>query len=253
MKFKKVNIILLFTQFINAFFDNTCFQFYTGGDLGIGFFNIYNSSSSNESIQNKSVSESSCLNASEIVFIGGARGGIAWTASEYWYAAIEGNIHSASGKTKNLIETNINGKDNNYLIKNLFLCKTKFIAGFHGQLGYKLDQNLIIYGIAGYKYLRNQINIDNYFTDYKVNLVLNSTDENSFYFNNNGWSLGLGMSYDFGCNISMHFESIYSRFKNIYFDGKFNFLNDTEEISIINKSNLNIRLLYSVFSLVYNF
>lgn len=238
--------LILLTSMLQAFFrsDDSCFKFYVGGDLGMGIFSIDNVQGS-LIIGDKTLTQDIYYTNSKPVFIGGGRVGLAWTGSECWYAAIEGNVHSASRSACTKGEFD----QDEYLITSpliTFVDRTRFIAGAHGHFGYKVVEDGALYGIAGYKYLRTNSNT----------IFVNSDSEtiNQYEcFNNNGWVVGIGGLWNLECNWDVRLEAFYASFGTKNGTDNLDFVTATKTITVESAYQYHPRLFYGVVSIAYNF
>jgi len=238
-----------------AMVDDECYKFYVGGDLGVGVFfhNHCNNGNYNDAFSVDFDDTTSNFGGGRAVFIGGGRVGAAWNGSECWYAAIEGNIHSASGNTCVRGISCFTFSEDCEQYRYCYQTKSSWIAGIHGHLGYKIAEETVFYAIGGAKYLRG------YFSQ---NFDFN---ENDVYFpgksfgscrdiNRWGWAFGFGYVSNLWCNWDLRLEAIYARFgrtgcpNNIVFTDK-----DDVEYIVANEIVTTPNLFYGVVSLAYNF
>ncbi len=235
--------LALLTSMSKAFFDEeSCFKFYVGGDLGMGIFSANLCATEiNETDQNDV--DAFNISFSSPVFIGGGRVGLAWTGSECWYAAIEGNIHSASRTACSSIRFE---SDNPSYSSVNFQVKSSFIAGVHAHLGYRAVEDGAAYAIIGYKYLRtnNTASVD--FRELNDISVCQC-------FNNNGWVAGIGGLWNLECNWDLRLEVLYSQFSNKCYDSVFTAKVGELEFTRTVSNTYRPRLFYGVVSLAYNF
>jgi opacity protein-like surface antigen len=257
MEIKKYTLALALLSSVakGEMVDDQCYKFYVGGDLGLGVFfhNHCNDGLYNDAFVNDFDDASANFGGGRAVFIGGGRVGAAWNGSECWYAAIEGNIHSASGRTCVTGISCFNLSDDCEQYRYCYETKSSWIAGIHGHLGYKIADETVFYAIGGAKYLRG------YFSQ---NFVFSDDD---FYFpkgefagcrdiNRWGWAFGFGYVSNLWCNWDLRLEAIYARFgrtgcpNNIVFKDV-----DDVDYTIANTITTTPKLFYGVVSLAYNF
>jgi opacity protein-like surface antigen len=245
--------LALLTSMSKAFLgEDSCFKFYVGGDLGLGIFSIRHTASDFLKDDETTALTGLCLTNSNTVFIGGGRLGLAWTGSECWYAAIEGNVHSASRCFGYSAAFHIDDDHEDAVLT--INDKTSFIAGVHAHLGYKAVEDGAIYGIVGYKYLKSRQNV--FIGDYEVipGGRVYEDIESSVCYNNNGWVVGIGALMNLECNWDIRLEALYAKFGN-----KCNAATYVFKETELPDGNLNTnltyspRLFYGVVSLAYNF
>jgi opacity protein-like surface antigen len=235
--------LALFTSMSKAFLgEDSCFKFYAGGDLGMGIFSIDTIQGEFTNSDDSFFIEPIYYTNSKPVFIGGGRVGLAWTGSECWYAAIEGNVHSASGS--GCTQGEFEGGDKVPSPQITFVDKTRFIAGFHAHLGYKAVEDGAIYAIVGYKYLRTEFS--GTFEDESFD-----TFNLCYTFNNNGWVVGFGGLWNLECNWDIRLEALYSSFGTKCGTDSVDFI--PFEISATSDYTYHARLFYGVVSIAYNF
>jgi opacity protein-like surface antigen len=247
--------LALLTSMSKAFFcEDSCFKFYVGGDLGVGIFSIDNVQGVFEGSDVKPGADNVKpirYNNSNSVFVGGGRVGLAWTGSECWYAAIEGNIHSVSRSScvnADFLEFEVDKLD---LYPNItFEYITRFIAGVHAHLGYKAVEDGAIYAIVGYKYLRTEHSTN--ITDYEDNF---KSINQCGCINNNGWVVGLGALWNLECNWDLRLEALYASFGTKCGTDVFNVTSSSssEIFDVTSDYTYRPRLFYGVVSVAYNF
>jgi opacity protein-like surface antigen len=248
-KYAFLSLALLTSMSKALFSEDSCFKFYVGGDLGMGIFSIDHIQGEYTNPDESFFMEPIYYTNSKPVFIGGGRVGLAWTGLECWYAAIEGNVHSASrsGCTQGEFDADSNGDKKAPNPQITFVDKTKFIAGVHAHLGYKAAEDAAIYGIVGYKYLRTD-----YSTTYAPKTgIFFETINDCGCFNNNGWVAGLGAIINLECNWDVRLEALYSSFGIKCGTDSVDFL--PVEISAASDYTFHPRLFYGVVSICYNF
>jgi opacity protein-like surface antigen len=252
---KNILVLCLLSSPAKAMVDDQCYKFYVGGDLGVGVFfhNHYNNGKYNDAFVDDFDDASANFGGGRAVFIGGGRVGAAWDGSECWYAAIEGNIHSASGRTCLTGISCFEISDDCEQYRYCYQTKSSWIAGIHGHLGYKIAEETVFYAIGGAKYFKG-----NFSQNFEF-------DEDDVYFsgkrfgacrdiNRWGWAFGFGYVSNLWCNWDLRLEAIYARFgrtgcpNNIVFDDK-----DNKEYIIANEIVTTPGLFYGVVSLAYNF
>ena len=247
--------IALLTSAVKAD-EDSCYKFYVGGDLGMGIFSInhYNNGEYNEFIDTD-LDDSSFFSNSKPVFIGGGRVGLAWNGSECWYAAIEGNVHSASGTSCNSSVScfdydneSINYEDR---VRITFADKTSLIAGIHGHLGYKVNEDTVFYGIVGGKYLKGNYYQSFNFDENEESNYLNIDGYNRCY-STWGWTAGFGMVANLWCNWDLRLEALYAKFNNKCILNDIQ-LREDDTVALTNNLRTSPRLFYGVLSLAYNF
>jgi opacity protein-like surface antigen len=245
--------LALLTSMSKAFLgEDSCFKFYVGGDLGLGIFSIRHTASDLLTDDEKTAVTGLCVANSNTVFIGGGRVGLAWTGSECWYAAIEGNAHSASrcfGYSSAFSVDDVH-EDGVFTLND----KTSFIAGVHAHLGYKAVEDGAIYGIVGYKYLKSRQDV--FIGDYAVVAEGRVYDDiaSSVCYNNNGWVVGVGALMNLECNWDIRLEALYAKFGNKCNAATYVF-KETGQPDLNLNTNLTYspRLFYGVVSVAYNF
>jgi opacity protein-like surface antigen len=251
-KYAFLSLALLTSMSKALFNDDSCFKFYVGGDLGLGIFSIRHTASDYLKDDETTALTGLCLANSNTVFIGGGRLGLAWTGSECWYAAIEGNIHSASrcfGYSA-AFHVDDDHEDGVFTLRD----KTSFIAGAHLHLGYKAVEDGALYGIVGYKFLRSSRDVSFDFPD-KTDTTRVFDDIDSYdCWNNNGWVVGIGGLWNLECNWDIRLEALYAKFGNECNAAKYVF-KETGKPDVNLNSNLTYspRLFYGVVSVAYNF
>jgi opacity protein-like surface antigen len=242
--------LALLTSMSKAFFcEDSCFKFYAGGDLGMGIFSINNYQAVSEDSEGKPYIQPITYNNSNPVFIGGGRVGLAWTGSECWYAAIEGNIHSASRSSCLNGEFDVDSSRGEFSPEITFVDRTRFIAGVHAHLGYRAVEDGALYAIVGYKYLRTEYS--SLFEDENFETI-----NQCGCFNNNGWVAGIGGLWNLECNWDVRLEALYASFGTKCGTNSFDVT--TKTIPPINASatidyTYRPRLFYGVVSIAYNF
>jgi opacity protein-like surface antigen len=244
--------LALLTSMSKAFLgEDSCFKFYVGGDLGLGIFSIRHYAS--DFIEDDKTTEAVagyCIANSNTVFIGGGRVGLAWTGSECWYAAIEGNLHSASrcfGATT-AFHVDDDHEDALFTLRD----KTSFIAGVHAHLGYKAVEDGAIYGIVGYKYLKSRQDVLYEFDRSATEIYDDITSTNCW--NNNGWVVGIGALMNLECNWDIRLEALYAKFGNKCLNPTYAFKEtDVEDYNLTINATTSPRLFYGVVSVAYNF
>jgi opacity protein-like surface antigen len=243
--------LALLTSMSKAFLgEDSCFKFYAGGDLGMGIFSIDNYQAEAKDQENVVRVQPITYKNSNPVFIGGGRIGLAWTGSECWYAAIEGNIHSASRSSCINGEYDVDPNTDPSLSPEITqVDKTKFIAGVHAHLGYRAVEDGALYAIVGYKYLR---------TEYSTTLEDGSfeTINQCGCINNNGWVVGLGGLWNLECNWDVRLEALYAGFGTKCGTDIFNIKTTGEqpiEFAVTSDYTYRPRLFYGVVSVAYNF
>lgn len=255
--------IALLTSAVKAD-EDSCYKFYVGGDLGMGIFRINHPSFSSSltdtdggEIVNDFPDHNQSYSNSAAAFIGGGRIGLAYTGSECWYAAIEGNIHSASSTSSFKIGRYfhyVDGEDIDEYVAYFKTAtdRTKYIAGINAHLGYKLTEEAVFYGIIGAKYLNGNLfqnfqfeenNDEAYFTD---TIVCNR-------YNTWGWTAGLGILVNSWCNWDLRLETLYAKFGNRCVSSNVNFDTDHDNRNGLVTYQNNPSLFYGVVSLAYNF
>ena len=244
--------LALLTSMSQAFFgsEDSCFKFYVGGDLGMGIFSIRHSTTDWVDENKDTVITGLCVTNSSPVFIGGGRVGLAWTGSECWYAAIEGNVHSASKcfGYSSAFHISDDYEDAVFTLND----KTSFIAGFHAHLGYKAVEDGAVYGIVGYKYLKSRKDVLVAFDQSKTDIY--DDFEYSVCYNNNGWVLGVGALMNLECNWDIRLEALYARFGNKCADSLYVFKKTgQDDYNLAINNTVSPRLFYGVVSLAYNF
>ena len=232
--------------------NDCCYSFYVGGDLGMGIFSIkhYDNGEFADAI-NPDFEEayaSRCFTNSSPVFIGGGRVGLAWVGSECWYAAIEGNVHSASRCMKSTGLTVFNFSENDDEARFASIDKTKLIAGIHGQLGYRVAEDTVFYGIVGAKYLNGSFRQT--YTFEEEDTLFENIDLTRCY-SNWGWTAGFGYLANLWCNWDLRLEALYAQFQTRCFNNAYVFRDGLEAEN--NRINVKPRLFYGVVSLCYNF
>ena len=250
--------IALLTSAVKAD-EDSCYKFYVGGDLGMGIFSInrYNDGNYNEFID-ADYNDESYSSSSKSVFIGGGRIGLAWNGSECWYAAIEGNVHSARGTSCSSSVSCFdydNGTDasTNDRVRITIADKTNLIAGIHGHLGYKVNEDTVFYGIIGGKYLKGNYYQSFNFDENAVAHYLNINGYNTCY-STWGWTAGFGMVANLWCNWDLRLEALYAKFNNKCFNNNIDIsLASDDSIALVNNLKTTPRLFYGVVSLAYNF
>ena len=254
-KYAFISLILL-TSMLQAFFrsEDSCFNFYIGGDLGMGIFSI---SHQDGEIVDLDKRENILLGlnyqSSHNVFIGGGRVGLAWTGSDCWYAAIEGNIYSSNrcvlfsaGFDADNISTGKVSKGT-YLVQD----KLSFIAGAHLHLGFKTCDDNALYAIVGYKYLKSNATYDFEFENTSKTTAFGLDTPQFRCLNNNGWVVGLGSVHNVYCNWDIRLEALYTQFKSKCLVNSFSFYDG--EVKGIQNAYYRPSLFYGVASLAYNF
>jgi opacity protein-like surface antigen len=244
--------LALLTSMSKAFLgEDSCFKFYAGGDLGMGIFSIQNVQGEFKGTDDnfKKIQPITYSNSNS-VFIGGGRIGLAWTGSECWYAAIEGNVHSASRSSCLNAEFDVDpDTDPSYSPEITFVDKTKYIAGVHAHLGYKAVEDGAIYAIVGYKYLR---------TEYSTKLEDGSFQEidQCGCINNNGWVAGIGGLWNLECNWDVRLEALYASFGSKCGTDTFDIITTStpsKTFAVTSDYSYRPRLFYGVVSVAYNF
>ena len=249
--------LALLTSMSKAFFcEDSCFKFYVGGDLGVGKYTIQALRGDILDTDNddRVAADAICYTNSKTVFIGGGRLGLAWTGSECWYAAIEGNVHSASGCSSLQVGCNVNKGECGTTAT--YTDKTRYIAGVHAHFGYKAVEDGAIYGIVGYKYLRLER-----FTNFDWDSADDQQNFDNFgissCLNNNGWAVGVGALMNLECNWDIRLEAIYAGFGTKCYSDAYEFkgvLNpDDDSFKGISGIQVKPSLFYGVVSLAYNF
>ena len=249
--------IALLTSAVKAD-EDSCYKFYVGGDLGMGIFSInhYNNGAYNEFID-VDLDDSTYFASSKPVFIGGGRVGLAWNGSECWYAAIEGNVHSARGTSCNTSVSSFNYDDGDLdqddRVRITFADKTNLIAGIHGHLGYKVNEDTVFYGIIGGKYLKGNYYQSFNFDENDVPSYLNIDGYKRCY-STWGWTAGFGMVANLWCNWDLRLEALYAKFNNKCLTNNID-ISSASDDSVVLANNLRTspRLFYGVVSLAYNF
>ena len=247
--------IALLTSAVKAD-EDSCYKFYVGGDLGMGVFSInHNNDGNYNQYIDIDLDDTAFFSSSKPVFIGGGRVGLAWNGSECWYAAIEGNVHSASGTSCNSSVSCFSYDDStdNYedRVRITFADKTSLIAGIHGHLGYKVNEDTVFYGIVGGKYLKG---------NYYQSFVFDEKDEANYddvtgynrCYSTWGWTAGFGMVANLWCNWDLRLEALYAKFNNKCINNDI-LLNADNSISLANNITTSPRLFYGVVSIAYNF
>jgi opacity protein-like surface antigen len=244
--------LALLTSMSKALFSNdSCFKFYVGGDLGMGIFSIDNYQGETKDPDNVTRVQPITYKNSNSVFIGGGRVGVAWTGSNCWYAAIEGNIHSvnrSSCMNGEFDEHPNTDPSSLYNPEITFIDKTRFIAGLHAHLGYKAVEDGALYAIVGYKYLRSE----------SRTLIVDELFESINQFgciNNNGWVVGLGGLWNLECNWDVRLEALYTGFGTKCGTDNYDVILKIIPVKTVVTSDYTYRpsLLYAVVSLAYNF
>ena len=255
-KYTFLSLALLTSMSKALLSDDSCFKFYVGGDLGMGIFSIGHPTGDFVNSKDEKVGASRCVNNSHTAFIGGGRLGLAWTGSECWYAAIEGNVHSASRCFGYDTEFHVGphyddvAHDATYTV----LDKTSFIAGVHVHLGYKAVEDGAIYGIVGYKYLKSRQDVSFEFELYDNKTIKYDDVFDSNCYNNNGWVVGVGGLWNLECNWDIRLEALYAKFSNKCQNPEYVFkATGKPDNTLIGNSTYSPRLFYGVVSIAYNF
>jgi opacity protein-like surface antigen len=249
-KYAFLSLALLTSMSKALFSDDSCFKFYVGGDLGMGIFSIDNYQGETKGSDNNFTLQPITYKTSNPVFIGGGRIGLAWTGSECWYAAIEGNIHSASRSSCINGELDADPNTGPSLSPDITqLDRTRFIAGLHAHLGYRAIEDGAIYAIVGYKYLRTE-----YVTTVEDEGI--QTINQFGCFNNNGWVVGLGGLWNLECNWDVRLEALYASFGTKCGTDNFDVITTSVpslKFSLASDYTYHPRLFYGVVSIAYNF
>jgi opacity protein-like surface antigen len=246
--------LALLTSMSQAFFgsEDSCFKFYVGGDLGMGIFSIRHASIETEKVAEITAFSGLCVTNSNTVFIGGGRVGLAWTGSECWYAALEGNVHSASRCFGYSAAFHIDDDHEDAVLS--LNDKTSFIAGVNAHLGYKAVEDGAVYGIVGYKYLKSRQDV--FIGDYAVipgGRVYEDVAASACY-NNNGWVVGIGALMNLECNWDIRLEALYAKFGNKCATAQYVFKESgNDDVNLNISTTYSPRLFYGVVSLAYNF
>jgi len=251
-KYAFLSLALLTSMSKALFSDDSCFKFYVGGDLGLGIFSIRHEASDFLKDDETTAVTGLCLTNSNTVFIGGGRVGLAWTGSECWYAAIEGNVHSASRCFGYSAAFHIDDDHEDAVLS--INDKTSFIAGAHLHLGYKAVEDGAIYGIVGYKYLKSRQDV--FIGDYEKTATGRVFDDiaSSTCYNNNGWVVGIGALMNLECNWDIRLEALYAKFGNKCDASKYVFQETgKDDINLNTNLTYSPRLFYGVVSVAYNF
>jgi len=245
--------LALLTSMSKAFLgEDSCFKFYAGGDLGLGIFSIQHSSTDFIEDDKDVAVAGYCISNSNTVFIGGGRVGLAWTGSECWYAAIEGNVHSASRCFGATTAFHVDDLHEDGLFR--LIDKTSLIAGAHLHLGYKAVEDGAIYGIVGYKYLKSRQDVFFDFDETKTTGRNYSDIVSTDCWNNNGWVVGVGALMNLECNWDIRLEALYARFGNKCSNPVYAFKETGRADYNLNiNSTYSPRLFYGVVSVAYNF
>ena len=247
--------IALLTSAVKAD-EDSCYKFYVGGDLGMGIFSINHTNGQiiDTTNDDRVASEAAYFTNSAPTFIGGGRVGLAYTGSECWYAAIEGNIHSASKTSCLVFSQDVDSSvrsinDPKVTVRD----KTNFMAGFNIHLGYKVIEDGVLYAIAGYKYLKSNTSIN---FDFEAESTTKITYED-FYacrdLNNNGWVAGVGALMNLACNWDIRLEALYVGFGSKCWSNEFEFKSDDDTFTGYTDFKYKPKLFYGVVSLAYNF
>jgi opacity protein-like surface antigen len=251
-KYAFLSLALLTSMSKALLSDDSCFKFYVGGDLGLGIFSIRHTASDFLKDDDTELVGGICVTNSNTVFIGGGRVGAAWTGSECWYAAVEGNVHSASRCFGYSSAFHVDDDHEDGVIK--LNDKTSFIAGVHVHLGYKAVEDGAIYGIVGYKYLKSRQDV--FIGDYDVvpsGRIYEDIDASVCY-NNNGWVVGVGALMNLECNWDIRLEALYAGFQNKCNPAIYTFKEkDKNDLNLNTNFTYSPRLFYGVVSVAYNF
>ena len=253
---KYVLALALLSSFAKAaMVDDQCYKFYVGGDLGLGVFfaNNCNDGEYNDAFVNRFEDATSSFGGGKAVFIGGGRIGAAWNGSECWYAAIEGNIHSASGRSvaRGISCFEISNDCEQY--QYCYETKSSWIAGIHGHLGYKIAEETVFYAIGGAKYLRGYL-AQNFVFGKDETYFAGKSFQACNNINRWGWAFGFGYVSNLWCNWDLRLEAIYASFGRTGCPNDLVFNDDvTGDYTIANTITTTPKLFYGVVSLAYNF